>query len=82
MQTPPGVGFFFHTGTVSQCTVSFQMKLSQQRQSGSMLGAAAADGFLVDRAWLVGIKTLGHAYAADMRLLAQLFHCLCLLLSL
>lgn len=73
---------FFHTGTVSQCTVSFQMKLSQQRQSGSLLGAAAADGFLVDRAWLVGIKTLGHAYAADMRLLAQLFHCLCLLLSL
>lgn len=36
-----------------------------------MLGAAAADGFLVDRAWLVGIKTLGHAYAADMEALSS-----------
>jgi len=68
----------------SHAAVSFQLKLRWKMQSRSMLDAAAADGFVIDRTKLelLGSKALGSAYAVDVRLLAQQFHCLCLLLFL
>lgn len=53
--------------------------MNWKTQTRSTLGAAAAAGFLVDRTRL---ELLGSAYAVDVGLLAQLVHCLCLLLFL